>query len=198
MMIRKMNQINDYLVSQYGIFQAIYSKSDTRINWMTEDDSKTLDLEYYLGVSGNKYITPLVEKLYDFDDTTYLSKIADIFILRFADNLKRIYDALNINYQPLNNYDMTEDENVGSEIKTDLNNNYFGFNGTSDDGEKVNKNSSTTSGDYNKNHRKLVRYGNIGVTSSQDLLNDEINTRRYNFYRYVYKCIDSIMCLDIR
>ena len=187
--MRKMNQINDYLVTQYGIFQAIYSKNDTRITWLTEDDSKTLDLEYYLGVSGNKYITPLVEKLYDFDDT---------FILRFADNLKRIYDALNINYQPLNNYDMTEDENVGSEIKTDLNNNYFGFNGTSDDGEKVNKNSSTTSGDYNKNHRKLVRYGNVGVTSSQDLLNDEINTRRYNFYKYVYKCIDSIMCLDIR
>lgn len=198
MMIRKMNQINDYLVSQYGIFQAIYSKSDTRINWMTEDDSKTLDLEYYLGVSGNKYITPLVEKLYDFDDTTYLSKIADIFILRFADNLKRIYDALNVNYQPLNNYDMVEDENVGSEIKTDLNNNYFGFNGTSDDGEKVNKNSSTTSGDYEKNKRKLTRSGNIGVTSSQDLLNAELETRKYNFYKYVYKCIDSIMCLDIR
>ena len=198
MMIRKMNQINDYLVSQYGIFQAIYSKSDTRINWMTEDMSKTLDLEYYIGVSGNKFISPLVERLYDFDDTTYLSKIADIFILRFADNLKHIYDALNITYNPLNNYDMVEDENVGSEIKTDLNNNYFGFNGTSDDGEKVNKNSSTTSGDYEKNKRKLTRSGNIGVTSSQDLLNAELETRKYNFYKYVYKCIDSIMCLDIR
>ena len=198
MMIRKMNQINDYLVSQYGIFQAIYSKSDTRINWMTEDMSKTLDLEYYIGVSGNKFISPLVERLYDFDDTTYLSKIADIFILRFADNLKHIYDALNITYNPLNNYDMVEDENVGSEIKTDLNNNYFGFNGTSDDGEKVNKNSSTTSGDYEKNKRKLTRSGNIGVTSSQDLLNAELETRKYNFYTYVYKCIDSIMCLDIR
>lgn len=198
MMIRKMNQINDYLVSQYGIFQAIYSKSDTRINWLTEDISKVLDLEYYVGVSGNKFISPLVERLYDFDDTTYLSKIADIFILRYADNLKHIYDALNIDYKPLNNYDMVEDENVGSEIKTDLNNNYFGFNGTSDDGEKVNKNSSITSGDYDKNKRKLTRSGNIGVTSSQDLLNAEIETRKYNFYKYVYKCIDSIMCLDIR
>ena len=193
-----MYQINDYLVSQYGIFQAIYSKNDTRINWLTEDISKILDLEYYVGVSGNKYITPLVERLYDFDSDTYLSKIADIFILRFADNLKHIYDALNINYNPLNNYDMVEDENVGSEIKTDLNNNYFGFNGTSDDGEKVNKNSSTTSGDYEKNKRKLTRSGNIGVTSSQDLLNAELETRKYNFYKYVYKCIDSIMCLDVR
>ena len=177
-----MYQINDYLVSQYGIFQAIYSKNDTRINWLTEDISKILDLEYYVGVSGNKYITPLVERLYDFDSDTYLSKIADIFILRFADNLKHIYDALNINYNPLNNYDMVEDENVGSEIKTDLNNNYYGFNGTSDDGEKVNKNSSTTSGDYEKNKRKLTRSGNIGVTSSQDLLNAELETRKYNFY----------------
>lgn len=198
MMIRKMYQINDYLVSQYGIFQAIYSKNDIRINWLTEDISKILDLEYYVGISGNKYITPLVERLYDFDSDTYLSKIADIFILRFADNLKHIYDALNINYNPLNNYDMVEDENVGSEIKNELNNNYFGFNGTSDDGEKVNKNSSTTSGDYEKNKRKLTRSGNIGVTSSQDLLNAELETRKYNFYKYVYKCVDSIMCLDIR
>ena len=202
MMLKKMSDINNILVSNYGIFKAISNKSNSLINWLTSEDAVTLDLEYYLGVSGNKYISPIVERLYENDDSTYLSKIADIFILRYASQLKHIYDALNIDYEPLNNYDMKETENVGSEIKNDItsDNNIYGFNTTSEDGvpNSKNVNSSTTTGDFTKNKRELTRVGNIGVTSSQDLLNNEINTRRYDFYKYVMKCIDSIMCLSIR
>ena len=90
-----MYQINDILDTEEGIFKALQTKASPLLTWLTNDNYATLDLEYYLNHSGYKYISPMVERLYDKDSTTYLSKIADVFILRYGDNLKKIYDALN-------------------------------------------------------------------------------------------------------
>ena len=97
---------------------------------------------------------------------------------------------------------MVEDENVGSEIVMDAgtDNNVFGFNTTSEDGvpNSKNTNKTTTTGDYEKNKKHLTRSGNIGVTTSQQMLESELKLRQYQFYQYVFKCVDSIMCLEVR
>ena len=43
----------------------------------------------------------------------------------------------------------------------------------------------------------LTRHGNIGVTTSQQMLESEIKLRQYNFIEEMYKDIDSILCLKI-
>ena len=41
----------------------------------------------------------------------------------------------------------------------------------------------------------LERSGNIGVTTSQQMLESEIQIRQYDFYKGIYEDIDSILCL---
>lgn len=43
----------------------------------------------------------------------------------------------------------------------------------------------------------LTRKGNIGVTSSQQLIESEWELRKHDFYAMIYKDIDSILCLKI-
>ena len=43
----------------------------------------------------------------------------------------------------------------------------------------------------------LERSGNIGVTTSQQMLQSEFEVRKYDFYKEIYKDIDSILCLKI-
>ena len=63
--------------------------------------------------------------------------------------------------------------------------------------EKTNA-SQSTSGDFDDNHRKLTRSGNIGVTTSQQMLQSEIELRQWNFYNMIMNDIDEIMCLSFR
>ena len=44
---------------------------------------------------------------------------------------------------------------------------------------------------------ELERSGNIGVTTSQQMLESELKLREYDFYKTIYKDIDSILCLGI-
>lgn len=64
----------------------------------------------------------------------------------------------------------------------------------------------TSSGSSNGSHSEtetetgtetLTRHGNIGVTTSQQMLESEIKLRQYNFVEQMFKDIDSILCLKI-
>ena len=183
-MIRKMKQLNDILTTQSGIFSAIQSLNV--LTWLSSDDAKALDIEYYLNHSGEKYISPLTDALYDKDNTTYLTNLAKIILLKFANNWNRIYQAyVTETYNPLENYSMIEDESVNTEmvVETDGENNVFGFNTTSTDGVPSSKSGikQTTSGTDEKNNRHHERYGNIGVTTSQMMLQSELDLRKYDF-----------------
>lgn len=45
--------------------------------------------------------------------------------------------------------------------------------------------------------RSVLREGNTGIYSPQQLLDDEIELWQWNFYKQVFEDIDSILCLDI-
>lgn len=181
--------------------------------------------DYFIGYSADKYISPFVDKLYSKnDDLSALSvKLANTIYRRFAVKWKKIYDALMTEYNPLENYSMLEErtpdltteetENVNSEVTTNRETNasskYKGFNAsdpvtitTTDGSEDV-----TTSGASadNETHRvientgteTLTRSGNIGVTTSQQMLESEFKVRQYDFYKMIYNDIDSVLCLSI-
>lgn len=45
--------------------------------------------------------------------------------------------------------------------------------------------------------RELTRSGNIGVTTSQRMIQSELELWQWNFFKQVFEDIDSILCLDI-
>ena len=151
------------------------------------------------------------------------SIVATLCANRFGDKWKKIYDALMTEYNPLENYsmeeertpDLTEEEtqNEKSDVKTErethATNSYKGFNAS--DPVVVNKTDGTedveTSGAKLDNEitkstthtgtETLTRSGNIGVTTSQQMLESEFKVRQYDFYKMMYNDIDSILCLSV-
>lgn len=201
MRLIKLKSTNPILETEYGIFKAIYELE--KFSWLSSDDADILDIDYYLNHSGDKYVTPLFEDLFIADEEHYLTKLAKIIVLKYGDNWNKIYNAYFVSsYNPLENYSMVEDEKVNTDISvtTGSENNVFGFNTESEDGISNNKNSinQTTSGSDEKNTRNLTRSGNIGVTTSQQMLESEIKLRLYDFYQAIMNDIDNVLCLAYR
>ena len=223
----KINEIfttDDILTATNLIFNQLVLKEDLN-DFINTNNVDTLNQDYYLSHSGDKYISPFVERLFNAGKTAseISSYVATICYNRFGEKWKKIYDALLTEYNPLENYSMEETrtpnltdsdtENVGTSISsnrtTNANSKYKGFNAdepvtitTTDGGE----NSSTTGTKLaNETSRtsthtgteKLERAGNIGVTTSQQMLESEFKVRQYDFYKELYNDIDSVMCLMI-
>lgn len=194
-------------------------------DFIKDGNYATLNEDYYVFNSNEKYLSPLVTKLYEeLDNKATLNlKLVEIIYNRFSTKWKKIYDALMTNYKPLENYDMEEERtpdledsetiNTNTDIttsrETSASNSYKGFNSSSP--VLVNKTDGTedvtTSGESEKNEiskssthtgtETLTRHGNIGVTTSQQMLESEIKLRQYDFYKNMFKDIDSILCLSI-
>lgn len=182
-----------------GIFSLLQPKFD----WMSVEDAKNLDLDYYLN-HGQRSISPLYEQLINQQtnnvDFNALNKLADIIYLKYKDKWNRIYDAyIKSIYKPLENYSMTEVEKTNTKVTSTDNTKggSYGFN--SDVSVPVNDSNSTSvvEGNGEDNKRELTRSGNIGVTTSQQMLESEIQLRKYNFYEELFKDVNSVVTLSI-
>lgn len=185
------------------IDDGIFSLLQPKFEWMSVEDSKTLDLDYYLN-HGQRSISPLYEQLINQQannqDFNALNKLADIIYLKFKDKWNRIYDAyIKSTYNALENYSMTEVEKTNTKVTSTDNTKggSYGFN--SDVSVPVNDSNSTSvvEGNGEDNKRELTRSGNIGVTTSQQMLESELQLRKYNFYEELFKDVNSVATLSI-
>lgn len=137
--------------------------------------------------------------------------LAIILYTRFADKWNRLFDAMALTYNPIENYNMTETsthdtENNGQtslqqEIESKQTENNFGFNSISSQpvGEVTSKTTAdpttnkTISNLNSKENNTLSRSGNIGVTTTQQMLEQEIEIRKNIFMDIVYSDIDSVL-----
>lgn len=186
---------------------------------------QTLNQDYYLQHSNDKFLSPFAEKLFNDGKTNQeiANFTATICANRFATKWKKIYDALMTEYAPLENYSMEEErtpdltfedtENVKSDVKTSRTTNaeskYKGFNATepvtittTDGTEDVETSGAKLDNETSKvtthtGSETLTRKGNIGVTTSQQMLESEFKVRQYDFYKMIYNDIDSVLCLGI-
>ena len=167
------------------------------------------------------------QKIYDVSTWESDSKVLAMRMLinKFALSWNKIWDALTTNYKPLENYDMeqtetpdiTKERNTKSNTKITNTNeietsqqNVFGFNSsdavpsTSQEGS----NTTTTEGNEDDNNtweeetetgtRGLTRHGNIGVTTSQQMLLSEVDLRTKTIFTdIVLKDVDSMLCLMV-
>lgn len=194
--------------------------SGVTIPW-TESNS-LLDIDFIYRWSGHKSISPLVMHALG-DNPTMTSSgynmLAGIIWSHFGLPWTRMYNALIEDYDPLTNYNMIEHEeneivddaltNVSGSAnnnKTTVNSSHsvYGYNSSSPtpaESDQVTTGNDTdidTSYDNTRTiDRTLTRSGNIGVTTSQQMLESELNLRVYRFFERVYKDVDSILALPI-
>ena len=197
MELKKINQIVDIFTdSTAGIFNALESiASGESFEWL--ENSEYLDIMYYVSHSGEKYASRFYLTMLEHEKT--IVDIAHIVFTKFSEKWKRVYDAMMMEYNPINNYDMVENEKVNSKITStiDVDNKTHGFGSTTAAPTDEGSSTTTTEGDAKDNVRELTRSGNIGVTTSAQLLAGELEVRKNLFIEEVMKDIDSIMCLKI-
>lgn len=264
----RLNEVFPDWLSGDGIFH--YIQNNTSIPWSDPDISGILDTAYH-GDHGDRLISPLVRKLLDTDNeltTANKQKLANVITTLFLPQWQHTYELLTLQYDPLNNYDMTETEtyegsnenehrdtgtlgnsgtvgrsgtigNAGTvahtgtstdETENTAEGSLYGFNSASavdsdkstSEGGNTHTNNLTDTTNMTETHnltdttnmtethnltgsdagsntyeRTLTRSGNIGVTTSQQMAQSQIDLWKWNFYRSVFKDIDSVLTLRI-
>lgn len=198
-----------------GIFAGM-----TGVPWTIHNDSgitaQSMDNEYFGNRSGLRESSPLLEKMTAFPDDHEISAaeiatLQAIIVQKFAANWERVYQALLKSYEPLENYSMTETTTPGITKKIAVNTSesitngstgsVYGFNSTQAVPATAASGTSGTTGLKANNYSEEsytgydthTRSGNIGVTTSQQMLEAELSVRRQTFLETVYSDVDTIL-----
>ena len=190
------------------------SREIDRMYYLEHSGNKPISITYDRMI----YIREVEDNTFDVK-----GKLMDMIVSKFYDKWNRLYEVLvQSHYSPLENYDMTQtetpditktkhhEENTDMSVSTSdqtTENSLYGYNNASP--QPVNKADSsgttTTTGDVTKNYYDdtdtetgtcgLTRHGNIGVTTSQQMLLSEVDLRdKINFYNIIMNDMDSILC----
>ena len=202
------NEIDVYYAG--FIMTAIITDYATSFPWLDASLALELDVELTKGHSHDKLLSPLFARLgaeVDHGSLDPLILSEKMIVSKYAEKWKRIHDALFADYNPISNYDMTEDENTGTNVKThtyegdgagnETENKVFGFNSETavPSGTSSMKSALQTEGDFEDNHRQLTRSGNIGVTTSQQMIESELELRKHQFTDIILDDLASFFCL---
>ena len=122
---------------------------------------------------------------------------------RFGIKWSKIFEALIIEYNPLENYSSTEIEtpNLTDTSKANSKVTVKQSGSTFDTAVYQPYASTETAGNENDNKvtttktgtRTVTKSGNIGVTTSQQMLQSEFEVRQYDFYQGIYNDIDEFI-----
>lgn len=202
---------------------------------VSNDDLARLDQLYLYSHSGEKFAAPLMNMFLDSEtgrmtNTTVANAAAMAFSL-WANKWTRLWDVNASEYDPLENYNMTEDgtetptgkekfershtghnttESVGLAVDNEQTQTLYGMNSsTGVPAGKTNTASKNTitvtpgatdkeekSFDQRVDTHHLTRTGNIGVTTSQQMAQAEIDLWQWNFWLQVFEDLDTTFCLD--
>lgn len=222
-----------------GIFTPL---NDYDVPWKDLDIARSLNRMYYYANSGDKIISPMLDKMLVGVDPKVLSSemlaqtALDAFTL-FGSRWARLWEVNQYEYNPGENYNMKETETTdygkttkrtddltrtqnGKDTQTPdtvqvESNKRYGFNSASgelsDVLETTNKgtietdyNSSTKdtgtqeTGESGRDTRELTRAGNIGVTTTSQMLTEVIELWKWNFFKdVVFKDLDTILTIPI-
>lgn len=206
------------------------------VPWSNDVDAVTLDLDYFYNTSGQKNVSPLVRRFLNGANTitdTQKVSLANVIYKMYIKNWDKEYAVLELEYNPISNYDSSESESIERENANTRANtgtqsmsgnqtvssttsgsgesNVYGFNSATAVGDSTSSDSATnttTSTDSNTRTdnlsesqsgeetvtRTLSRSGNIGVTTSQQMIQSEIELWKWKFfYNIVFPDLDEIL-----
>ena len=178
------------------------------------DDENALAFLYTTSHSGEKYISNYVLRTYDIikklnpsatDGERYnylIVTIGHTIFLKYNENWKRIYESLFADYNPIQNYDSTEEITRSGDDKTSVNTDYSqkekvsAFNTSTMLDNRETTSNGLASNNYSKTDYnskvKTTKSGNIGVTTSQQMIESELQLRKNKFYEILFNDCDEI------
>lgn len=180
--------------------------------WADRQGELELDLDYF-GLHGNREISPIVKSLLNDDGELTdgnKARLARIIYNRFGVQWGKLYNTLSLEYNPISNYDMTETEHIDDEIgrrnqltndtKSTTDNDTYGFNSiTPIPNDRIRLSSGVTTNGEEKTDRgtdrRLTRSGNIGVTTSQQMLQSERDIWLWDFFKTVYNNVNEVLTI---
>lgn len=104
-----MKKLDDVFSFDSGIFAKLQVLN---VPWRMEGMQASLDLEYHGNRSGQKYISPLVDKMLingELSDTNK-GKLASVIFTMYGKNWEKLWNTLSFDYDPIENYRMVETE----------------------------------------------------------------------------------------
>lgn len=170
------NVANKYAVKWYKIFEALMTDYKPLENYDL-NELRTPNIKR--SRSGEDSI----EHEQSGKDSTNIDTVKETTI----DNETGVYGFNSANSNP----SVTGDGTTSEYVSGDKDNNYVE---SSLRGKETKNNEST---EIETGSETLKRNGNIGVTTSQQMLESEIKLRQYNFIEEMLNDIDSILCLKI-
>lgn len=182
-----------------GIFSHMSSPSHVR--WTGADLDRMYFSEY-----GERTASPLVEKFSSGGTISgqNLTTLSRLLQSRFAEPWKRRLAVLASEYTPTDNYNMVERETIDRSIdeqdssNTSTGASVYGFNadeptptGTGTDTTSIQRTGSNT------DERDLTRRGNIGVTTTQQMLESEIKLWEWDYLAGVFGDANKLLTIPI-
>lgn len=200
-----------------GIFEEL---QDFSVPWAGESINAYLDIAYFGMHSGSKPVSVLVENIMTGDELSAaeITLIATTCVALYNVNWTKQWATLSAQYDPIQNYSMTEtmtdDETVIDYGKTNTRtddltnttaNDIFGFNSTTavdTGGSEVTQGGTVTDvqtgSDTHTRNYTLEREGNIGVTTSQQMLQSERDLWMWNYFNdVVFPDLDKVLALSV-
>ena len=110
--MKLMETIDDILTQ--GIFKSLVNYLN--LEWFTEEMAESLDFDFH-SRRADKKISPIYNLMYE-KNYTYeemMSTLSKIITLKYKKNWDSIYKTLNMEYNPIENYNSEEIENVGTD-----------------------------------------------------------------------------------
>lgn len=192
----------------YALSLLISERVNVELRKILVDNYDSLTLDYLLN-RYDKIMSPLFMRLYEIheeDLSAVATDISKIINMKFVFNWNKLAEATFGDYNPIENYNMIENKKTDFEEHTvtdnteTVTNSYNGFN--ADDMKPVSQsetegNIDTTKTDTGTSaNNELTRHGNIGVTTSQQMIESSYKLAQKNIIDIIYRDIDSILFID--
>lgn len=192
----------------YALSLLISESANAELRKILVDNYDSLTLDYLLN-RYDKIMSPLFMRLYEIHEenlSAVATDISKIINMKFVFNWNKLAEATFGDYNPIENYNMIENKKTDFQEHTvtdnteTVTNSYNGFN--ADDMKEVSKsetegNIDTTKTDTGSSaNNELNRHGNIGVTTSQQMIESSYKLAQKNILDIIYRDIDSILFID--
>lgn len=188
-------------LTQTGLFEALGRKYPDAYPWADE----SIDV-LYIGHSGNKTCASIVKIVFDEStlEDTPVDFLADLLHKKFGASWDHLYKITMEEYDPIENYSMTETETPNITRQTDMTTNAdgdsnasgFGFNSSAPvptaESQAISK-QRVNGTERETGTRNLTRSGNIGVTTSQQMIESEIELWKWAYLDTIFAQVDSLI-----
>lgn len=158
------------------------------------------DLELPAGVDKDLFINSLLLDAGEFEvlyaDPDFFKNAVTVWGKKWYRTFEKWYQALSVSYDPLNNYDRHEEwtTKTDSESESESTANRSSYDSTALQPYTSMNDAGTFDGTEVRSGRA---YGNIGVTTSQQMLESELNLQEWNLYQHMIDLFKTELLIPI-